>query len=645
MKEAFGDKSIESVQDYRKKKVEPVLLNYYSTFSTELGDQFLYEDEEDQEFFESRSNVNNFILNLSTSSSSSSAGPSMIELPYCPQTVEDALTCPDKDRWIEAITKELQVLDDRKVVETARNQHGSGMKTKMCFRVNYDNNFNVKYKARLVVCGYSQRKHIDYEDTYSPTASVMSTLLLLQVAAERGWFIIGFDIKGAFLLADNDFDNYAYLPSALAGEGRRRVKVLKAWYGEKQAPLLFFNHFRKKMETIGYHSCSDSPCLFKKFSDNGGEEVVLNLHVDDGLVAAVSLEIIEEFKKAIKSVFDEITFMDPVNLYTGIGIKYDQANRIVSLNQTVYIQNELSYREDTDERKLCNKNVTDTPMFNTSMNLRLEPPNDRNESLLEYTGKLRYVVDRTRPGCLNAVGEVSVGGSSSPSDLHIKTVNKIINYLQATAEMELKLGGPDPDSELFGICDAAHRTEGNSKPRYGGSLFKGWHSGAVFSFSQQGAIPSRSSMHAEINGLDKLIEYGLLALSIIRYMGYKDRGPFKIYMDSRSGIELCENLKVSAKTSSINMRVNYIRDLINRRVIMLIFVPGAINTADILTKSLPAESFKIHERTLQYGFDGVTLEQRSNEYRTKIQSKKEQIHILTSTDHIDEIIMRIKNSL
>ena len=215
----------------------------------------------------------------------------------------------------------------------------SCMKTKMCFRVNYDNNFNVKRKARLVVCGYSQRKHIDYEDTYSPTASVMSSMLLFQIAAQRGWEIIGFDIKGAFLLADNDFDNYAYLPPALAPENKRRVRVLKAWYGEKQAPLLFYNHFKKKMETIGYLPCSDSPCLFKKSSDNGGEDVILNLHVDDGLVTAASKEIIREFQEAIKTLFDEITFMVPINIYTGIGIEYDQANKYVSLSQTVYIQN------------------------------------------------------------------------------------------------------------------------------------------------------------------------------------------------------------------------------------------------------------------------------------------------------------------
>jgi hypothetical protein len=81
---------------------------------------------------------------------------------------------------------------------------------------------------------------------------------------------------------------------------------------------------------------------------------------------------------------------------------------------------------------------------------------------LEYTGKLRYVVDRTRPGCLNAVGEISVGGNVNPSDLHIKTLNKTIQYLKSTADMKLVFRGDDPDAEFFGVCDAAHRIEGNS---------------------------------------------------------------------------------------------------------------------------------------------------------------------------------------
>jgi hypothetical protein len=127
-------------------------------------------------------------------------------------------------------------------------------------------------------------------------------------------------------------------------------------------------------------------------------------------------------------------------------------------------------------------------------------------------------------------------------------------------------------------------------------------------------------------------------------MGYEQTQPIKIYIDSKSGVELCENLKVGVKTSSINMRVNYIRELINRRVITLVFIPGAINTADILTKSLPEADFKRHEYNLQYGYDGKTLDQRAIEHRIKIQSKKEEIYYLSSTNDIDRILEQFKNS-
>ena len=91
------------------------------------------------------------------------------------------------------------------------------------------------------------------------------------------------------------------------------------------------------------------------------------------------------------------------------------------------------------------------------------------------------------------------------------------------------------------------------------------------------------------------------------------------------------------------MRVNYIRDLINRRVIILVFIPGFINPADTLTKSLSAEDFQRHEHCLQYGFDGITLEQRANDYRRALHTKKEMVHYLSSTDDIDEVMEIIKN--
>jgi hypothetical protein len=57
---------------------------------------------------------------------------------------------PDKDKWIPVIMKEFQQMDDKRVMELAKDQSGHGMKTKLVL--------TITYKARLVGCGFSQKK-------------------------------------------------------------------------------------------------------------------------------------------------------------------------------------------------------------------------------------------------------------------------------------------------------------------------------------------------------------------------------------------------------------------------------------------------------------------------------------------------------
>ena len=62
------------------------------------------------------------------------------------------------------------------------------------------------------------------------------------------------------------------------------------------------------------------------------------------------------------------------------------------------------------------------------------------------------------------------------------------------------------------------------------------------------------------------------------------------------------------KTSAINVRVNFIRQCINKRVIELHFIPSNLNVADIMTKQLSVEAHERHTYRLLNGFNDEPIE-------------------------------------
>lgn len=77
---------------------------------------------------------------------------------------------------------------------------------------------------------------------------------------------------------------------------------------------------------------------------------------------------------------------------------------------------------------------------------------------------------------------------------------------------------------------------------------------------------------------------------------------------------MCRTLKVNHKTRHINLRIHYIRELINSKVINLIFVPSELNVADVLTKALGAELHNKHSNILIQGHNGFNINNNSNNY-------------------------------
>ena len=514
-------------------------------------------------------------------------------LPENPKSVDDALAGPHKELWERAIEKELNQFQLRHTFGDA-DQVGYGMKTKLILYYKYDAEYNLVCKARLVLCGYSQRKNIDYFETYSPTTTIPIVFLLLCIAGNTKCHVGSFDVSAAYLEGKSDVDMYAWLPPEIDNDRiKRRIRIIGNWYGSKQAGKIWNDLFNSIVISMGFEQCFCMPCLYRYVDNNTNDYMFLTEHVDDGMALTNNVSLLHDFLSALLNRVQKAVMYDTVQLYLGMDIMRSMDLSVFTISQTRYIINKCNE---------CTRAYT-TPM-STTTNLRLCEHNPDNTSLLPDTGMLRYLADRTRPDILAALGEVSSGGEREPSDEHVDAVNRIKCYLSTTKEVTMQLGGSDP-LELFGYCDAAYITTGNCKSRLGSCLFINRDSGAFSSVSRNDTTVSHSSTEAEIKAIDMIAKEIVYYRMILAFLGFEQLQPTKVYVDNKSAMDICKTIKLNHRVRHVNVKVHYIRELINQRVIELIFIPTEFNVADVLTKALIRVLHDRHSSILIYGHNCV----------------------------------------
>ena len=70
----------------------------------------------------------------------------------------------------------------------------------------------------------------------------------------------------------------------------------------------------------------------------------------------------------------------------------------------------------------------------------------------------------------------------------------------------------------------------------------------------------------------------------------------RVFEDNQGGIALAENPLSSARGKHIDVRFNFVRELLRAKKINILFVASDEQHVDILMKSLAAIPFKFHRR-------------------------------------------------
>jgi hypothetical protein len=548
-----------------------------------------------------------------------------IKLPPIPKNIIEAYDSEHADEWLKAIDDELKQLKDAgayRVVKPGKDEKVAKMR--LVFQSSLENEFKIKFKVRLVLCGYSQIYGINYLETYAPTIARDTLRMILLYLLIHRMIIIIYDVKGAFIEGINDYRILGQMPKELFPVGSEPVIVewIKSLYGEKQAAYIWYLRLKEILcDKMGFDVSIQDEALFYYMNENSEITMVVCVYVDDLLVGSNN----EDMQKMFQNEFVvQLKRINDVKKY--LGMEFTRQENVIYLNQPTYIESMINSLTEEEKLFLRKRLYPISP----TMIIEKEEDDDETWNLLPMVGKLRYLVDCTRPDCSVSLGIISEHAEKG-NYKQLVTLYKLLAFLKTTKDLFLKLYTEKyEDLILFAFCDASYDiTNGHS--RLGGVFYLGYESGCFSYFSKKDITISNSAMEAEVRAIERTIRKVVIYRDLLKEIGHIQLEPTVIYSDSDASVLHFQHYKNSNKLRHLMKLLHTIRHAVNQGWIILKFIKSEFNVADGLTKLLSKDKFLQFQTWLFYGYHYLELKDYIQNSQIK-DKRKRRLSILIEND-------------
>jgi len=261
----------------------------------------------------------------------------------------------------------------------------------LVFKVKHDSDGNIiRFKAHLVVRGFSQAFGVDYFEMCAPVAKLTTYRTIFTVAVLEPGEIHGMDVITAFLLGKLDEEIYMAQPEEFMAKGMKSRMV----------------------------------CRLER-------KIWITIWVDDLLIAGKDGTEIARVKKQLAGEF-EMKDLGDIKHFLGMSIARDTSNGSISIDQTAYIRSILE-RYGIEASK-----PVSMPL---AAGARLVKAVDGNGDvdLKLYQGMIGSIMNAmlcTRPDIAFAVEQLSQY-ASKPTNAHVQAAKRVLRYLQGTQDVGL----------------------------------------------------------------------------------------------------------------------------------------------------------------------------------------------------------------
>ena len=497
----------------------------------------------------------------------------------------EAITGPYGGYFSDAAHKEFKSLLHFRTFELRSLPQGrKAIGCKWIFKVKAKDDGAIdKFKARLVIQGFSQRPGIDYDETFAPVAHQESIRLLLALAAQHAYKLRHVDIVGAFLNGDMEEQVFMKQPEGFVDPGKQHMvcELLKALYGLKQAGMVWNKRFSTFLtETLRFKQLCADPCIYILRRD--AKLIVLGLHVDDTLMVHNDDDMCDEVVRTIASEF-EITDMGTPTRLLGMRVRRSPTDASISLDQEAYIA-ELLKRHHMDE---CHPaTLPHQPGLHLSKRMCPTTAEETEEMARvpygELVGGLLWLAINTRPDIKQAVS-VLCRFVKNPGRRHWAAAELILHYLQGTRTLGLLYSRNDRNAHLEGYADSDFANDPD-KSRSVSAYVIMMANGPVAWKSKLQSSVATSSVHDEYVALYEAVREVVWLRQLLRELGHAATGPTTIFEDNKGSISMASNNRTDPKTKHIDVKYHFTREHVKSNTVAIVYKPTAEMVADALTK-------------------------------------------------------------
>lgn len=492
-------------------------------------------------------------------------------------SLEEALQGLEKAHWKQAMTDELKSFEENEAWELVSvPDKASIVKCKWVLKKKYDSENNVRYRARLVAKGFTQKLGVDYEETFSPVVRHTTLRLLFALAVRLGLDISHLDVTTAFLNGFLEETIYMQIPEGFIG-GNTDGKVLKlkrAIYGLKQSSRAWYRRVDDCLVQSGYIRSKLEPCLYVNSSN--GLKTIIALYVDDFFLFSNDEQETKRIKQVLSSQF-KLKDLGQVKQCLGMNVNIDKQNNVITLDQESYID-QLLHKFNMTESK-----VAETPM---EEKLNLEKASDCKSEFpyQQLIGSLMYLAVLTRPDIMYPLSYMSQFNNSY-NEQHWCYAKRILRYLKKTKHYCLKYS-KDGKAEIEGFVDADWAHNVGDRRSYTGFNFM-LSGGAISWESKKQKTVALSSTEAEYMGISEACKEAIY----LRNLQFEITGhmyAIVLYNDNQSAQKLLANPVFHKRSKHIDVRYHFCRESVADKLVQTLYLPTADMPADLLTKSLSA---------------------------------------------------------